>query len=372
MKLHFPVEALWGAVRKMGASERDFSLDSVIQAPLPPISQKEEGIEVPLIEVDTPGGLLSYQGAQVVLYIPDHGKNVDAVLGDPGKGRRVHIADCITLEEMRQKNRFQRYRAVVNVTGDFDVFGFSRMRGGHVEGTARLQVCINCMKHLNYKGYVTDARRQNEIRRNFNLKDFFAEHSTLFRYLPTSFIEKKGGYSDDWKQVSDKFRASRHFTCDSCRLDLNAHKHLLHAHHVDGNKRNNQVANLMALCADCHRKQPLHDYMFIKARDMTLLQKLRKEQGILGAAADWSDLFELVDPPYNGLLRFYQKDGMARPEIGYELAGSRGDVVAEIEIAWPDAKFAVVGDEGAQKNVAALGWKAVTLEEALRGYRDRK
>lgn len=372
MKLHFPVDALWIAVRKMGASKREFSLDTVIQEPLPPIVTSSGGQEVALDEVATPFGLLSYQGAQVVLYIPDHGRNVDAALANPKDGRRVHVADCSTLEQMRQKNRFQRYRAVVNVTGDFEVFGFSKMKSEQVEGTARLQVCINCLKHLNYKGYVTEPRRQVEIRQNFNLKDFFAEHSTLFRYLPTSFIEKKGGYSDDWKQISDKFRASKYYTCDSCGVDLNAHKYLLHAHHIDGNKRNNQTNNLMALCADCHRKQPLHDSMSIKSKDMHLLQKLRNEQGILGSAADWSDLFALVDPPYSGVLRLYQRDGAARPEIGYEVEGPGGEVVAEIEVAWPNAKLAIVKDEKEKKQLKTLGWKVVMLDEVLREFRDKK
>lgn len=371
MRLHFPVDAIWRQVSRMGASKREYTLDSVIQEPLPPIVTSTGGVDVTIDEVDTAGGLLSCHGAQVVLYIPDHGKNVDRVLHKGSDGRRVHIADCMTLEQMRQKNRFQRYRAVVNVTGDFDVFGYSAEQGKKVESTARLQVCINCLKHLNYKGYMTEPRRQLEIRKNFNLKGFFAESSTLFRYLPTSFIEKKSGYTDDWKLISDKYRASKNFQCESCHVDLNAHKNLLHTHHIDGVKRNNQSSNLMAVCADCHRKQPLHDHMFIKAKDMALLQRLRRSQGIIGSKAQWSDLFELIDPPYSGLLRLYQNDGAARPEIGYELAGAHGEVVAEIEIAWPDAKFAVVGDDNVKTLLFGMGWKAVTLEDALRGYQDR-
>lgn len=372
MKLYFPVEALWAQVRKMGGSERSFTLDTEISAPLPPILTDPKGIDVTIDQVDTPYGLLSCNGAQVVLYIPDHGKNMDAVLGDPSKGRRVHIADCITLEDMRQKNRFQRYRAVVNLTGDFDVFGFSRMRGGKVEGKARLQVCINCLKHLNYKGYITEPRRQLEIRQNFNLIDFFAENSTLFRFLPSSFIEKKEGYSEDWKQISNDYRVGKNYTCESCHVDLNDYKYLLHSHHIDGNKRNNQMPNLMALCADCHRKQPLHDSMSIKAKDMSLIQRLRNQQGILGSKADWSDLYELVDPPYSGLLRLYHKEGRARPEIGFEITGKDGAVIAEVELAWPSAKFAVVKRHNVKAQLEALGWASVTLEDALCGFRGKK
>lgn len=372
MKLRFPVDALWAQINKIGAPKREYALDSAIREPLPPIVTSAGGIDVTIDEIDTPGGLLSSNGAQVVLYIPNQDKNIDRALVDGSAGKKVHIADCITLEQMRQKNRFQKYRAVVNVTGDFDVFGFSMIQRQHIESTSRLRVCINCLKYLNYKGYMTSPSESRKILSDFNLKDFFAENSTLFRYLPTSFTERKSGYSDDWKAISEQFRTSKNYTCESCHLDLNLSKHLLHAHHVDGNKRNNQYSNLKALCADCHRKQPLHDHMFIKAKDMALLQKLRKEQGILSSAADWEDLFALVDPPYAGLLRFYHRDKQSKPEIGYEITDSKNAVIAEIEIAWPGAKFGVVGNQSEQKKLAALGWKAVTLEDALREFRDRK
>lgn len=372
MKLHFPVDQLWILAREMGATERDFDLEVAIVEPLPSIVTSGGGIDVTIDEVDTDHGLLSSNGAQVVLYIPDQGRNIEAVLSDGAQGRRVHVADCITLEEMRQKNRFQRYRAVVNVTGDFEVFGRSQWQQENMEGFARLQVCINCLKHLNYRGYLTEPGRQMEIRKGFALKDFFAEHSTLFRYLPTSFVERKGGYAENWPALSEAYRASKGFTCEQCGLDLSSSKYLLHAHHVDGNKRNNQVTNLKALCADCHRKQPLHDYMSIKAKDMAKLQALRKEQGILGDTTGWDDLFKLVDPPFQGLLRFYKTDGAIKPEIGYEVVDAFGEVVAEVEIAWPNAKFAVAANDRDRQLLAALGWKVETLESALKSFRQRK
>jgi hypothetical protein len=353
----------------MGAVDKDFSLDVASAVPLPPILTNAGGIDVTIEEIDTAHGLLSSNGAQVVLFIPDHGSRVDSVLADGKDGRRVHIADCITLEQMRQKNRFQKYRAVVNVTGDFEIFGVSQANREPVDGTARLHVCINCLKHLNYHGYVTEPKTQHQIRQDFNLKDFFAENSTLFRFLPTSFIERKAGYADNWPQVSEQFRSSRDFVCGQCNLDLKQWKYLLHAHHIDGNKRHNQYANLMALCVDCHRKQPLHDFMFIKAKDMTQLQSLRHEQGIFGDASSWDDTFKLVDPPFQGVLRFYKADGAVKPEIGYEIVDKTGRVIAEVEIAWPNAKLAVVADFGSLKTLKALGWKVETLESALKKFR---
>ncbi|SEI64182.1 hypothetical protein SAMN05421831_10657 [Allopseudospirillum japonicum] len=366
MKLSFPADALWQQVQKMGAVKAEYTLDSVLKDPPPPIVTTPEGLDVPLDEVTTPGGLLGYDGAQVVLYIPDHGKKIDTVLAQGDKGNRVHIANCQTLDDMRRKKRFQRYRAVVNITGDFEVFGFSMSRNRDVEGKARLQVCINCLKHLNYKGYLTESSRKREIIINsFSLKEFFAENSTLFRYLPTAFTERKSGYTDDWKNVSQSYRTRQNFTCESCRVDLNQHKYLLHTHHSDGNKRNNHSSNLIALCADCHRKQPLHDHMFIKASDMALLQKLRQQQGLLNSNSDWEDIFQLIDPPYEGLVRLYRKNNVMKPEVGYEITDDQGQVIAEVELAWPDDKFAITKSEDQKMVLAKIDWTAQTLQEAL-------
>jgi hypothetical protein len=374
MKLHFPVEQLWSQVRKMGASERAYSLDVAPPDPLPDIVNRfnEGGEEIELNDVENVGGLLSSHGAQIVLYIPDQGQNIDEALEDGHKGKKVHVADCVTLEQMRQRNRFQRYRAVVNTSGDFDVFGFSRAKSKPEEGVTRLRVCINCLKHLNYKGYISSPSHQRDILKEFDLKNFFAHFSSLFRYLPKSFIENKGHYADNWKEISAKYRESKNYVCESCAVNLGQHKALLHTHHIDGNKRNNTEGNLQALCVDCHRKQPLHDHMYIKQRDMTLIQKLRKQQNILGDATSWDDLFALIDSSFEGLLRFYQKQGSMKPEIGYEILGSGGKVLAESGIAWPSAKYAVVGSPEEKKAVEVLGWKAVTLEDALREFRDRK
>jgi len=371
MKLTFSADPLQNLARKMGGPERAFSLNVAPPDPLISIVNRfnEGGAEIELKDVENVGGLLSSHGAQIILYIPDQGQNIDQVLEHGHEGKRVHVADCQTLEQMRKRNRFQRYRALVNTSGDFEVFGYSKVTFQSLEGTARLRVCINCLKHLNYRGYVSGPAWQKEILADFDLKNFFAHYSSLFRYLPKSFIENKGHYAENWKEVSARYRASKNFVCESCGVDLDQHKALLHTHHIDGNKRNNSEANFQALCADCHRKQPLHDHMFIKQRDMSLIQKLRQQQNILSDASSWDDLFELVDSAFEGLLRLYQRQGSAKPEIGYEITGSGGAVIAEAEIAWPDAKFAIIGSESQPKPLALLGWKVETLSSALLQFR---
>lgn len=107
----------------------------------------------------------------------------------------------------------------------------------------------------------------------------------------------------------------------------------------------------------------------IKAQDMEKLQTLRYEQGILGDAASWDDIFKLVDPPFAGLLRFYKAEGAVKPEIGDEVIDQAGSVIAEVEVAWPTARLAVVKEHSAIALLKGLGWKVETLESALQKFR---
>ncbi len=369
MKVISPASQLWRLVKQMEAELTGFVL--TIEARPPPCIDidKPGGIDVVLEDVKSKGGLLDHEGRQVVLYIPDQGRNIDDVLVDGwNKGKKVHVADCKVLDNMREKNRFERYRAVANTSGMFEVFGTSYQTGQHVEGTASLRACIVCLKHLNYKGYVTEPCKQKEILKSFNLEEFFLTYSTLFRTLPSSIRQKHGGYSSNWPEISNALRAKRHWRCEGCKLDLSGQRHLLDAHHVNGNKADNDNGNLQALCKDCHRKQIMHSHMGINSRDMVTIQRLRHEQGVLGGNGKWEDNIKLVDTSFEGLLRLYQKRNSAMPEIGYDIVDSRGAVSVQAEIAWPNKKLAVVMDDEEKQLLEASGWRAQTLAEALRDY----
>ncbi|MGV0034126.1 MAG: HNH endonuclease [Candidatus Azotimanducaceae bacterium WSBS_2022_MAG_OTU7] len=365
MKLISPASQLWPLVEQMGAEPVDFDIRT---KPRDPIAIKLEGagLDVPLEDVEHTGGLLSYVGRQVVLYIPDQGRKIDeAILDGWNDGKKVHVADCEVLKDMRRENRFERYRAVANTSGQFEVFGTSRT-GQDVKGTATLRACMVCLKHLNYKGYVTQPSKQPAILRDFNLEEFFLSYSTLFKSLPNSIRQKQGGYPANWSEISKALREKRNWRCENCKLDLSGHSGLLDAHHVNGNKADSDDSNLRSLCKDCHRKQPMHGHMGIDSDDMEALQRLRHKQGILGGDSNWEDIIELADTTFQGLLRLYKNNKIKVPEVGYDILHNRDAVSVQAGVAWPNEKRAVVMFDKEKQLLEAAGWRCQTLSEALR------
>ena len=119
MSLRIDFRALETAVQRMGAEPIPFET-GVALPPVDPIDlDLNEGIELAdLSLVSSQDGLLSYEGRQILLYIQDHGSNIENALSNPSaNGRRFHVADCRTLHQMRDQGRFDRYRITNNLGG---------------------------------------------------------------------------------------------------------------------------------------------------------------------------------------------------------------------------------------------------------------
>ena len=365
MKIRTDFVSLWQSVKQMGAKERDFTFDIVNSQDLEIDDQLERGIEIKLDDLETTGGLLSYKGRQILLYIPDQGRSISDVLADPEKGRKFHVADCRTLNDMRGKGRFERYVITNELSGIFKVSGQDPY-SGYVEGESQLRVCKNCLSYLNYQGYQTEPGSRVGIYKGFTLDSFFKTYSTKFRYLPKRNTNRKGAYSDDWAEVSKNFRASKNWTCEECRVDLSDARNLLHTHHDDGNKHNNVPSNLVALCIDCHRKQAMHDSMEVSRGDMETILKLRGNQGLLDDLSDWGEVLALIDTAYDGVTRKIMRTARALPEVDGDIQNAKGEIVITPHLSWPGKKYAIVDDEKELQILAFVGWRGETVESVLK------
>lgn len=367
MRLTVDFTALWRAVDTMGANKTTIDLDQIWSDTEVAFDKElsSSGVEINLDDLESSQGLLSVKGRQVILFIPDQGFSVDSVISDPSSGKKFHVAECQTLETMRQRGRFARYKVTNNLSGDFPVYGTSESTNQKREGTAKLNVCKNCLKALNYKGADTgNTALKNRIVKNFSIEEFFATYSSVFKYLPKDNIkDTKFGYSSDWGAISAGVRRTAGYICGKCNVNLTDHKRLLHVHHINGEKSDNSRANLLPLCIDCHRREPAHGHMQVKRDDMITINRLRRQQTKL-VSGPWEVVVQVADPAVHGVIDYCQKQGMAAPEVGYELMINQG-VFAELELAWPRKRIGIsLGDAIEYKE-----WEILNLKQALQRFK---
>lgn len=280
MYLNVDFEGLYAAVRRMGADS--VAPDLVVRrgmAKIDPIDiQLEEGIQVNLSEVGvTSNGLFIYRERQVLLYIQDHGTGVQDALDSGDSGRKFHVAYCRTLEEMHSRGRYERYVATNDLSGEFYITGYDFDSRERIDGKTRLKVCKNCLGKLNYRHV---GRTRDQTVAAFDLEVFFDKYKSFFPHMPRRRAGQfDGQYTADWGEVSRRYKETKDFTCESCRLDLRNAPHLLHVHHINGVKTNNSPANLKALCIQCHSQQPDHSRIPISDENAQRIDELRWEQG---------------------------------------------------------------------------------------------
>ena len=213
------------------------------------------GIEIDLQDVEAgPGKLLTYRGEQVILYIKDTRSSQWTLENEPEKSRRFHIAECRTLDRMREE---------------------------------ALKVCKNCLSSLNWRGYEKPADRlqfgggkqqsRTQIWERFAIDEFLREYSTFFRSKPSrkDLSAKLNIYVEDWPHISEQRRWQAKWRCETCSVGLSAHPNLLHCHHKNGVVTDNDPSNLMVLCALCHAEQPGHNHMKVPASQRAIILAAR-------------------------------------------------------------------------------------------------
>jgi|SRR5208337_2325657 len=220
----------------------------------------EEGLEVEKEDVvPLPDGTLSYKDRRVLVYIRDisqYGGNYS----DP----RFHIADCVTLRQMRKNRRYGRY---VIASRDDGLFQMHFINRGPPKNR-RLYVCQNCLDRLRYSGFhrdLPDDTRRAKVQ-NFSIPEFFAKFpKTLHHSMPayTDQTAPTNDYSLDSPIIRRAYLQKRNWECETCGIPLSrdAMQRYLHMHHINGLKNENQEENLKAVCVHCHAEEPSHGHI---------------------------------------------------------------------------------------------------------------
>ena len=279
MRINADFAALRRLVADMGAERSAWQLGAPRLSDLEVLrAELEEWKEIPLGEVENAGGLLSYKGEQVVLYIMNTRQDRDTLLYDKKNARRFHVAECRTLDRMREEGRFERYVVTTRKTGRFLVTATDRHTNETEELEAELGPCINCLMKLGWQDFGNLSKSlRDEIWEAFSIEDFFAEYSTFFHSKPTYTDETAPNdcYVAGWSKLSKQIREERGWRCEQCNVDLHEHQRLLHCHHINGVISDNRRSNIQALCILCHSEQPLHSQLRPKPSDRRVIDRLR-------------------------------------------------------------------------------------------------
>ena len=374
MKLNIDFSQLENAVRKMGATGVHFEIKKNFVHRDPIDTKLGAGFEVDFDDIEFETGLASYEGRQVLLYIKDHsyGNKLEQAIANGKEGNKYHVADCSTLEKMRKNGRLERYVVTNKLDGLFKISRGANEYRDAQEGEAKLQICQSCLEAINYEGFKNTPKgpkKQNFVA-TFNLSNFFDTYSSFFKYMPSGIADnQKESYTDDWQQISNKIKEKFQYVCQQCRVDLKSNKRLLQTHHKNGVKADNTDGNLTPLCADCHRKQPLHTHLFVPHKDTQTINHLRKEQGI-NSKENWRDIYLLADPGMFGIINMLENRHIPMPDIGWEVSNELHEVVCELELAWPLKKVGIAVEKDSAVAATREGWKVFSMRHALSQFDD--
>lgn len=158
----------------------------------------------------------------------------------------------------------KKRRYVVSQNQD-DIFHLNFINGKTVRKVEQsLNVCRNCLEILRWDNYSKSLSYEDK-------NGYSNKNSPLNQY------------NSNWSEISSKYRESQRWICEQCTVDLTNNKRLLHTHHINSQKNENNHLNLMALCVDCHANQPTHNHMYNNpdtSRSIKEIFELRKKQGI--------------------------------------------------------------------------------------------
>ncbi len=234
---------------KMGAEL--ISLPTIVDWSL--ITPVENIMSIDVIPTDVGGKFIGLDGKRIIVYIRDY----CSYYGKP----KFHITNCHTLKMFQSRNAYQKYVGTNNTNGNFELN--IKDNSGRVisSKTEKLEVCKNCLKLINYKEYSkVDWNTKEAIYAHFNLKEYLKNSNAIQPQPPkhNEFTSPINIYPDDFKQIAQKLKEQKNWTCQQCNKGYNYDKGSLHVHHKNERKDDNSEQNLEVLCKYCHQNR--HKY----------------------------------------------------------------------------------------------------------------
>jgi hypothetical protein len=205
-------------------------------------------------------GTLSYKDSRVLVYIRDFAQD-----GGRHWVPRFHVADCRTLQQQRQRNRFGHYVVATRDDGFFQVNLIRRGRNVTSE-LLQLAVCQNCLDKLGFDGFSLELSKKNRrtIVSRFRIVRFFEKYpKSLLHWRPVNDVATApvNHYPADFEGISKRVRERRARRCERCGRDFSVDRDYLHVHHKNGMKNENHDENLQVLCLGCHADEPQHAHL---------------------------------------------------------------------------------------------------------------
>ena len=218
-------------------------------------------------------GLLNIEGTKVVAYIRDQPRGID--YSNKYSKYKYHLCNCSTLQHMRKIGREKRYLTSKRKDGLFEVYDTSDYHSRKL--ILKLDLCKNCIDELNGRGLGLSP---------FSLEKYFEKYDShvpqTIRRIET--VTEVQNYTPNQDDISREYRKAVNYICQKCGVNCSSEQSLLHLHHRDGDRSNNERPNLAVFCIDCHSKEPMHEHLLFpnKAKmQVQIIMSLRQNQGII-------------------------------------------------------------------------------------------
>ncbi len=171
---------------------------------------------------------------------------------------KYHFSNCQTIKNMFKNDFGKKYKQSHRQDGKFRYMFIENNAVSMEREDQKLNVCTFCLT------WFRDKIQQPLQAEKFLPSNFF-ENIDDAEWLPDCGYPPAATalpniYPADFVKISKKFRASRNYQCEQCKIDLQ-HQNLQkfsECHHTDMNVTDNRIANLKCLCIKCHAEQPMH------------------------------------------------------------------------------------------------------------------